>query len=197
MDLTNRDVREITMSKYFNKKTVPYWIIALLVVLIAIILAVQFKANSSSQTTTTTVKTSSSSEKASSSTKKYVAGKDYTIKYYNVNSISKSKLDAVLSKFGALDFHDLIVNGYGKKNSRISEIRAFYNKTLNWVIIKVSIDLPAGTYSSSDATDDFVYSVNNKKLIEYPSEQTDTDYDSMDNRVLVYDWENLVSPNSK
>ncbi|WP_353954807.1 hypothetical protein [Leuconostoc citreum] len=64
MDLTKSDVREITMSKYFNKKTVPYWVIAVLVVVIIVLGIYVYNLSNRSTTTIVTAPTkSASSEK--------------------------------------------------------------------------------------------------------------------------------------
>ncbi|MBZ6014583.1 alanyl-tRNA synthetase [Leuconostoc gelidum subsp. gelidum] len=183
MDITNRDVREITMSKYFNKKTVPYWIIAVLVVLIAIILAVQFKANSSSQTTTATVKTSSSSEKASSSTKKYVAGKDYKIAYSNTNLIDKVTIQKGLKASYLTDINDLM-NTDEQTGSNMAKVEVYYNKDKNLLVE----NLFKNGHSSNEATTAVVYDLKNNQIVN-SGVNYDTNYQPS---WLVYTWEKLA-----
>ena len=183
MDITNRDVREITMSKYFNKKTVPYWIIAVLVILIAIILAVHFKANSSSQTTTTTVKTSSSSEKASSSTKKYVAGKDYKITYSNTNLIDKATIQKGLKASYLTDINDLM-NTDQQTGSNMAKIEVYYNKDKNLLVER----LFKNGYSGNQDSARVVYDISQGKI---PDNGADTDSHYLD-LPLVYTWEKLT-----
>lgn len=182
MDITNRDVREITMSKYFTKKSISYWIIAVLVILIAIILAVQFKANSNSQTTTSTVKTSSSSEKASSSTKKYVEGKDYKITYSNTNLIDKATIQKGLKASYLTDINDLM-NTDEQTGSNMAKIEVYYNKDKN---IFVENLFKNGT-PNNEATTAVVYDVGSNKIIQDGSNY-DTNYQSS---WLVYTWEKL------
>ncbi|MCJ2168104.1 alanyl-tRNA synthetase [Leuconostoc citreum] len=183
MDLTKRDVREITMSKYFTKKSILYWIIAVLVVLIGIILAVQFKANSSSQTTTATVKTSSSSEKASSSTKKYVAGKDYKITYSNTNLIDKATIQKGLKASYLTDINDLM-NTDQQTGSNMAKIEVYYNKDKNLLVER----LFKNGYSGNQDSARVVYDISQGKI---PDNGADTDSHYPD-LPLVYTWEKLT-----
>ncbi|CUW19565.1 FIG00773527: hypothetical protein [Leuconostoc inhae] len=183
MDMTNRDVREITMSKYFNKKTAPYWVIAVLVVLIAIILAVQFKANSSNQTTTATVKTSNSSEKASSSTKKYVAGKDYKITYSNTNLIDKATIQKGLKASYLTDINDLM-NTDEQTGSNMAKIEVYYNKDKNLLVE----NLFKNGHSSNEATTAVVYDLKNNQIVN-SGVNYDTNYQPS---WIVYTWERLT-----
>ena len=183
MDLTKRDLREITMSKYFNKKTVSYWVIAVLVVLIAVILAVKFKANSSNQTTTATVKTSSSSEKASSSTKKYVAGKDYKITYSNTNLIDKATIQKGLKASYLTDINDLM-NTDQQTGSNMAKIEVYYNKDKNLLVER----LFKNGYSGNQDSARVVYDISQGKI---PDNGADTDSHYLD-LPLVYTWEKLT-----
>ena len=182
MDITNRDVREITMSKYFTKKSIPYWIIAVLVVLIAIILAVQFKANSSSQTTTTTVKTSSSSEKASSSTKKYVAGKDYKITYSNTNLIDKSTLDKALKNSVPGEGISYLMDTNEDTGANMAKIEVYYNKDKNLLVER----LFKNGYKDNQPTQTVGYDL--QKQAMNLDKTFGNDYL---NQPLVYTWEKL------
>ena len=183
MDLTKRDVREITMPKHFNKKTVPYWIIAVLVILIAIILAVQFKADSSSQTTTATVKTSSSSEKASSSIKKYVAGKDYKITYSNTNLIDKATIQKGLKASYLTDINDLM-NTDQQTGSNMAKIEVYYNKDKNLLVER----LFKNGYSGNQDSARVVYDISQGKISDNGAD-TDSHYLDLP---LVYTWEKLT-----
>lgn len=183
MDLTKRDVREITMPKHFTKKSILYWIIAVLVVLIGIILAVQFKANSSSQTTTATVKTSSSSEKASSSTKKYVAGKDYKITYSNTNLIDKATIQKGLKASYLTDINDLM-NTDQQTGSNMAKIEVYYNKDKNLLVER----LFKNGYSGNQDSARVVYDISQGKI---PDNGADTDSHYLD-LPLVYTWEKLT-----
>lgn len=182
MDLTKRDVREITMPKHFNKKTVPYWIIAVLVILIAIILAMHFKANSSSQTTTTTVKTSSSSEKASSSIKKYVAGKDYKITYSNTNLIDKATLDKALKNSTGADISYMMDTS--EDGGDMAKVEVYYNKDKNLLVER----LFKNGYSGNQDSARVVYDISQGKI---PDNGADTDSHYLD-LPLVYTWEKLT-----
>lgn len=182
MDMTNRDVREITMSKYFNKKTAPYWVIAVLVVLIAIILAVQFKANSSNQTTTATVKTSDSSEKASSSTKKYVAGKDYKITYSNTNLIDRSTLDKALKNSTGADISYMMDTS--EDGGDMAKVEVYYNKDKNLLVE----NLFETGHSINEATTAVVYDLKNNQIVN-SGVNYDTNYQPS---WLVYTWERLT-----
>lgn len=184
MDMTNRDVREITMSKYFNKKTAPYWVIAVLVVLIAIILAVQFNANSSSQTTTATVKTSSSSEKASSSIKKYVAGKDYKITYSNTNLIDKATLDKALKNSVPGEGISYLMDTNEDTGANMAKIEVYYNKDKNLLVE----NLFKNGHSTNEATTAVVYDLKNNQFVN-SGVNYDTNYQPS---WLVYTWEKLT-----
>jgi ribosomal protein S24E len=183
MDLTKRDLREITMSKYFNKKTVSYWVIAVLVVLIAVILAVKFKANSSNQKTTATVKTSSSSEKASSSTKKYVAGKDYKITYSNTNLIDKATIQKGLKASYLTDINDLM-NTDQQTGSNMAKIEVYYNKDKNLLVER----LFKNGYKGDEDTTRVVYDLTQGKI---PDNGADTNVYYQPSW-LVYTWERLT-----
>lgn len=182
MDMTNRDVREMTMSKYFNKKTAPYWVIAVLVVLIAIILAVQFKANSSNQTTTATVKTSNSSEKASSSTKKYVAGKDCKITYSNTNLIDRSTLDKALKNSTGADISYMMDTS--EDGGDMAKVEVYYNKDKNLLVE----NLFENGHSINEATTAVVYDLKNNQIVN-SGVNYDTNYQPS---WLVYTWERLT-----
>lgn len=183
MDLTKRDVREIIMSKYFTKKSILYWIIAVLVVLIGIILAVQFKANSSSQTTTATVKTSSSSEKASSSIKKYFAGKDYKITYNNTDLIDKATIQKGLKASYLTDINDLM-NTDEQTGSNMAKIEVYYNKDKNLLVE----NLFKNGHSTNEATTAVVYDLKNNQIVN-SGVNYDTNYQPS---WLVYTWERLT-----
>lgn len=180
--MTNRDVREITMSKYFNKKTAPYCVIAVLVVLIAIILAVQFKANSSNQTTTATVKTSNSSEKASSSTKKYVAGKAYRITYSNTNLIDRSTLDKALKNSTGADISYMMDTS--EDGGDMAKVEVYYNKDKNLLVE----NLFENGHSINEATTAVVYDLKNNQIVN-SGVNYDTNYQPS---WLVYTWERLT-----
>ena len=182
MDLTKRDVREITMPKHFNKKTVPYWVVAGLVILIGIILAVQFKANSSSQTTTATVKTSSSSEKASSSIKKYVAGKDYKITYSNTNLIDKATIQKGLKAIYLTDINDLM-NTDQQTGSNMAKIEVYYNKDKNLLVER----LFKNGYKDNQPTQTVGYD-----LQKHAMNLDKTFGNDYLNQPLVYTWEKLT-----
>ncbi|MBZ1513142.1 alanyl-tRNA synthetase [Leuconostoc mesenteroides] len=184
MDLTKRDVREITMPKHFNKKTVPYWVVAGLVILIGIILAVQFKANSSNQTTTATVKTSSSSEKASSSIKKYVAGKDYKITYSNTNLIDKATLDKALKNSVPGEGISYLMDTNEDTGANMAKIEVYYNKDKNLLVE----NLFKNGHSTNEATTAVVYDLKNNQIVN-SGVNYDTNYQPS---WLVYTWEKLT-----
>ncbi|WP_010001052.1 hypothetical protein [Leuconostoc lactis] len=169
------------MSKYFTKKSILYWIIAGLVVLIGIILAVQFKANSSSQTTTATVKTSSSSEKASSSIKKYVAGKDYKITYSNTNLIDKATLDKALKNSTGADISYMMDTS--EDGGDMAKIEVYYNKDKNLLVE----NLFKNGHSTNEATTAVVYDLKNNQIVN-SGVNYNTNYQLS---WLVYTWEKL------
>lgn len=151
MDLTNRDVREITMPKKPNKEkllddvkdekpvkskilTLPILIIGFLVILFGayMLYAMTHKHITSKTETSTIVKTSSSSEKSSSSTKKYVAGKDYKITYSNTNLIGKATLDKALKNSTGSDISYMMDTS--EDGGDMAKVEVYYNKDKNLLV---------------------------------------------------------------
>jgi hypothetical protein len=200
MDITNRDVREITMPKKPNKEklldevkdekpvkskilTLPILIIGFLVILFGayMLYAMTHKHITSKTETSTVVKTSSSSEKSSSSTKKYVAGKDYKITYSNTNLIDKSTITKALDANGLNDINDLMDTS--EDGGDMAKVEVYYNKDKN---IFVENLFKNGT-PNNEATTAVVYDVGSNKIIQDGSNY-DTNYQSS---WLVYTWEKL------
>lgn len=183
MDMTNRDVREITMSKYFNKKTVPYWVIAVLVVVIIVLGIYVYNLSNRSTTTIVTAPTkSASSEKASSSTQKYVAGKDYKITYSNTNLIDKATIQKGLKASYLTDINDLM-NTDQQTGSNMAKIEVYYNKDKNLLVE----NLFKNGHSSNEATTAVVYDLKNNQIVN-SGVNYDTNYQPS---WLVYTWEKL------
>lgn len=183
MDLTKRDVRKITMSKYFNKKTVPYWVIAVLVVVIIVLGIYVYNLSNRSTTTIVTAPTkSASSEKASSSTQKYVAGKDYKITYSNTNLIDKATIQKGLKASYLTDINDLM-NTDQQTGSNMAKIEVYYNKDKNLLVE----NLFKNGHSSNEATTAVVYDLKNNQIVN-SGVNYDTNYQPS---WLVYTWEKL------
>ncbi|MDV8932111.1 alanyl-tRNA synthetase [Leuconostoc citreum] len=183
MDLTKSDVREITMSKYFNKKTVPYWVIAVLVVVIIVLGIYVYNLSNRSTTTIVTAPTkSASSEKASSSTQKYVAGKDYKITYSNTNLIDKATIQKGLKASYLTDINDLM-NTDQQTGSNMAKIEVYYNKDKNLLVE----NLFKNGHSSNEATTAVVYDLKNNQIVN-SGVNYDTNYQPS---WLVYTWEKL------
>ncbi|MFP1610494.1 alanyl-tRNA synthetase [Leuconostoc suionicum] len=201
MDITNRDVREITMSKKPNKEklldevkdekpvkskilTLPVLVIGFLVILFGayMLYAMTHKHITSKTETSTVVKTSSSSEKASSSTKKYVAGKDYKITYSNTNLIDKSTITKALDANGLNDINDLM--NTSEDGGDMAKIEVYYNKEENLLVERLFKNGYKGNQDSARV----VYDISQGKI---PDNGADTDSHYLD-LPLVYTWEKLT-----
>ncbi|WP_273954791.1 alanyl-tRNA synthetase [Leuconostoc mesenteroides] len=200
MDLTNRDVREITMSKDIKKQklldevkdekpvkskilTLPILIIGFLVVVFgAYMLYAMTHMHVTSKTETSTVKTSSGSEKASSSTKKYVAGKDYKITYNNTDLIDKSTITKALDANGLNDINDLMDTS--EDGGNMAKVEVYYNKDKNLLVE----NLFKNGHSTNEATTAVVYDLKNNQIVN-SGVNYDTNYQPS---WLVYTWERLT-----
>ncbi|MCM6832685.1 alanyl-tRNA synthetase [Leuconostoc mesenteroides] len=200
MDLTNRDVREITMSKKPNKEklldkvkdeklvkskilTLPILIIGFLVIVFgAYMFYTMTHMHVTSKTETSTVKTSSGSEKASSSTKKYVAGKDYKITYNNTDLIDKSTITKALDANGLNDINDLMDTS--EDGGDMAKVEVYYNKDKNLLVER----LFKNGYSGNQDSARVVYDISQGKI---PDNGADTDSHYLD-LPLVYTWEKLT-----
>ncbi|MCX7578941.1 alanyl-tRNA synthetase [Leuconostoc falkenbergense] len=201
MDLTKRDVREITMSKDIKKQkllddvkdekpvkskilTLPILIIGFLVVVFgAYMLYAMTHKHVTSKTETSTVKTSINSEKASSSTKKYVAGKDYKVTYSNTNLIDKATIQKGLKASYLTDINDLM-NADQQTGSNMAKIEVYYNKDKNLLVER----LFKNGYSGNQDSARVVYDISQGKI---PDNGADTDSHYLD-LPLVYTWEKLT-----
>ncbi|MBZ1507325.1 alanyl-tRNA synthetase [Leuconostoc mesenteroides] len=200
MDLTKRDVREITMSKDIKKQklldevkdekpvkskilTLPILIIGFLVVVFgAYMLYAMTHMHVTSKTETSTVKTSSGSEKASSSTKKYVAGKDYKITYNNTDLIDKSTITKALDANGLNDINDLMDTS--EDGGDMAKVEVYYNQDKNLLVE----NLFKNGHSSNKATTAVVYDLKNNQIVN-SGVNYDTNYQPT---WLVYTWEKLT-----
>ena len=200
MDITNRDVREITMSKDIKKQklldevkdekpvkskilTLPILIIGFLVVVFgAYMLYAMTHMHVTSKTETSTVKTSSNSEKASSSTKKYVAGKDYKVTYSNTDLIDKSTITKALDANGLNEINDLMDTS--EDGGDMAKVEVYYNKDKNLLVER----LFKNGYSGNQDSARVVYDISQGKI---PDNGADTDSHYLD-LPLVYTWEKLT-----
>lgn len=201
MDITNRDVREITMSKKPNKEklldevkdekpvkskilTLPILIIGFLVILFGayMLYAMTHKHITNQTETSAIVKTSSSSEKSSSSTKKYVAGKDYKITYSNTNLIDKSTITKALDANGLNDINDLM--NTSEDGGDMSKIEVYYNKDKNLLVER----LFKNGYKGDEDTTRVVYDITQGKI---PDNGADTNVYYQPSW-LVYTWKKLA-----
>ncbi|OQJ70010.1 alanyl-tRNA synthetase [Leuconostoc pseudomesenteroides] len=201
MDITNRDVREITMSKKPNKEklldkvndekpvkskilTLPILIIGFLVVVFgAYMLYAMTHMHVTSKTETSTIKKSSNSEKASSSNKKYVAGKDYKINYNNTDLIDKATIQKGLKASYLTDINDLM-NTDEQTGSNMAKIEVYYNKDKNLLVE----NLFKNGHSTNEATTAVVYDLKNNQIVN-SGVNYDTNYQPS---WLVYTWERLT-----
>ncbi|MBZ1532368.1 alanyl-tRNA synthetase, partial [Leuconostoc mesenteroides] len=176
MDITNRDVREITMSKDIKKQklldevkdekpvkskilTLPILIIGFLVVVFgAYMLYAMTHMHVTSKTETSTAKTSSNSEKASSSTKNYVAGKDYKITYNNTDLIDKSTITKALDANGLNDINDLMDTS--EDGGDMAKVEVYYNKDKNLLVER----LFKNGYKGDEDTTRVVYDLTQGKI---------------------------------
>lgn len=199
MDLTKRDVREITMSKKPNKEklldkvkdekpvkskilTLPILIIGFLVIVFgAYMLYAMTHMHVTSKTETSTVKTSSNSEKASSSTKKYVAGKDYKITYNNTDLIDKSTITKALDANGLNDINDLMDTS--EDGGDMAKVEVYYNKDKNLLVER----LFKNGYKDNQPTQTVGYD-----LQKHAMNLDKTFGNDYLNQPLVYTWEKLT-----
>ncbi|MBE4728055.1 alanyl-tRNA synthetase [Leuconostoc suionicum] len=200
MDITNRDVREITMSKKPNKEklldkvkdekpvkskilTLPILIIGFLVIVFgAYMLYAMTHIHVTSKTETSIVKTSSNSEKASSSTKKYVAGKDYKITYSNTNLIDRSTLDKALKNSTGADISYMMDTS--EDGGDMAKVEVYYNKDKNLLVER----LFKNGYKGDEDTTRVVYDLTQGKI---PDNGADTNVYYQPSW-LVYTWERLT-----
>jgi len=200
MDITNRDVREITMSKKPNKEklldkvkdekpvkskilTLPILIIGFLVVVFgAYMLYAMTHMHVTSRTETSTVKTSSNSEKASSSNKKYVAGKDYKVTYSNTDLIDRSTLDKALKNSTGADISYMMDTS--EDGGDMAKVEVYYNKDKNLLVE----NLFENGHSINEATTAVVYDLKNNQIVN-SGVNYDTNYQPS---WLVYTWERLT-----
>ena len=200
MDLTKRDVREITMSKDIKKQKLldevkdekpvkskilrlPILIIGFLVVVFgAYMLYAMTHMHVTSKTETSTVKTSSNSEKASSSTKKYVAGKDYKVTYSNTDLIDKSTITKALDANGLNDINDLMDTS--EDGGDMAKVEVYYNKDKNLLVER----LFKNGYKGDEDTTRVVYDLTQGKI---PDNGADTNVYYQPSW-LVYTWEKLT-----
>ena len=202
MDITNRDVREITMSKKPNKEklldkvkdekpvkskilTLPILIIGFLVVVFgAYMLYAMTHMHVTSKTETSTVKTSSNSEKASSSNKKYVAGKDYKVTYSNTNLIDKATLDKSLKNSVPGEGISYLMDTNEDTGANMAKIEVYYNKDKNLLVER----LFKNGYKGDEDTTRVVYDLTQGKI---PDNGADTNVYYQPSW-LVYTWERLT-----
>ncbi|MFL2053066.1 alanyl-tRNA synthetase [Leuconostoc mesenteroides] len=200
MDLTKRDVREITMSKKPNKEklldkvsdekpvkskilTLPILIIGFLVIVFgAYMLYAMTHMHVTSKTETSTVKTSSGSEKASSSTKKYIEGKDYKITYSNTNLIDKATLDKALKNSTGADISYMMDTS--EDGGDMAKVEVYYNKDKNLLVER----LFKNGYKGDEDTTRVVYDLTQGKI---PDNGADTNVYYQPSW-LVYTWERLT-----
>lgn len=200
MDLTKRDVREITMSKKPNKEklldkvndekpvkskilTLPILIIGFLVIVFgAYMLYAMTHMHVTSKTETSTVKTSSGSEKASSSTKKYIEGKDYKITYSNTNLIDKATLDKALKNSTGADISYMMDTS--EDGGDMAKVEVYYNKDKNLLVER----LLKNGYKGDEDTTRVVYDLTQGKI---PDNGADTNVYYQPSW-LVYTWERLT-----
>ncbi|MCT4376617.1 alanyl-tRNA synthetase [Leuconostoc suionicum] len=200
MDITNRDVREIAMSKKPNKEklldkvndekpvkskilTLPILIIGFLVIVFgAYMLYAMTHMHVTSKTETSTVKTSSGSEKASSSAKKYIEGKDYKITYSNTNLIDKATLDKALKNSTGADISYMMDTS--EDGGDMAKVEVYYNKDKILLVER----LFKNGYKGDEDTTRVVYDLTQGKI---PDNGADTNVYYQPSW-LVYTWERLT-----
>ncbi|MDY5166446.1 alanyl-tRNA synthetase [Leuconostoc citreum] len=201
MDLTKRDVREITMPKDIKKQklldevknekpikskilTLPILIIGFLVVVFgAYMLYAMTHMHVTSKTETSTVKTSSNSEKASSSNKKYVAGKDYKVTYSNTNLIDKATLDKALKNSVPGEGISYLMDTNEDTGANMAKIEVYYNKDKNLLVER----LFKNGYKDNQPTQTVGYDLQKQSM--NLDKTFGNDYL---NQPLVYTWEKLT-----
>ncbi|MCT4380777.1 alanyl-tRNA synthetase [Leuconostoc pseudomesenteroides] len=184
MDILTTRYERKNMSekpKKFEKKNVLYLVIAGLAVIIIILLVfLMTRSNNSGATTAETGATAKvSSSASSSSAKKYVEGKDYTVKYSNDGIIDKSSIDEAMNATGVNNYTDDLDTS--SKGGNLAKIEVFYNKSKNVIVQK----LYENGYKDNEPTMINAYDLTKKDMIR--SNIGKLYYNNMP---LVYTWTN-------
>lgn len=146
--------------------------------LVMIVLLVLLLTGGTSKNTGATTKETGATAKtqsSSSSTKKYVEGKDYSIKYSNQGIVDKATLDKALDNTGSKNYDSFI----DKDGHNYSKIEFLYNKDKNQFVIKA--------YKVGNSAPNTVssYSIKDNKDIGLIT-------NGYDNLPIVYTWTNLT-----
>lgn len=184
MDILTTRYERKNMSekpKKFEKKNVLYLVIAgLAVIIITLLLFLMTRSNNSGATTVETGATAQvSSSASSSSTKKYVEGKDYTVKYSNDGIIDKSSIDEAMSATGVNNYTDDLDTS--SKGGNLAKIEVFYNKSKNVIVQK----LYENGYKNNEPTMINAYDLTKKDMI-----RSNIGKSYYNNMPLVYTWTN-------
>lgn len=148
--------------------------------LVMIVLLVLLLTGGTSKNTGATTKETGATAKtqsSSSSTKKYVEGKDYSIKYSNQGIVDKAILDKGINVLGFNDPQFLI----GRDTGSYSKIDVFYNKEKGLLVSK---NYKVGNTEPDSYTS---YSIKENKVLD--GRPQTTDYENMP---VVYTWTNLT-----
>ncbi|QYU58820.1 alanyl-tRNA synthetase [Weissella confusa] len=130
------------MSKIFSKQALPYWIIALLVVIIGIMLGSgailnSVKVNTSGNgVTKSQAARQNTSSSTSSTTKKYVEGKDYKITYTNDGVIDRAKLDKGLKGTSFITDYDWLMDTNKDTGANMAKIEVYYDEDNDMLIAR-------------------------------------------------------------
>ncbi|WP_349584398.1 alanyl-tRNA synthetase [Leuconostoc citreum] len=148
--------------------------------LVMIVLLVLLLTGGTSKNTGATTKETGATAKtqsSSSSTKKYVEGKDYSIKYSNQGIVDKATIDKARDAIGINDLSFLMKKGSGA----YSKYELLYNKDKNLIVSK--------NYSANNNEPESItrYSVADNKVLD--GRPQTTDYENMP---VVYTWTNLT-----
>ncbi|MGR8808811.1 hypothetical protein [Leuconostoc citreum] len=198
MDILNNQFERENMSeKKSNKTQVLYLAIAGAGVIILVLLVLLLtgglsngNTGATTQETGTTAKPKASSS-SSSSTKNYVEGKDYKVEYFSSNDISNEKLKNKLKQYGVFDY-DILMDSKNKNNADFSpfeQIKVYYNKQLDWLIIDGSKRPKPGMEGGARMGTLSVRSLKDDKEIDGPG-SINEDYKT--NAKLVYNWRNVT-----
>ncbi|MCK8605642.1 alanyl-tRNA synthetase [Leuconostoc citreum] len=167
-----------------NKTQILYLAIAgagvIILVLLVLLLTGGFSngnTGATAQETGTTAKPTASSF-SSSSTKKYVEGKDYSIKYSNAGVVDKTKLDKAIKGMSMDDISSFIDT---KTSSDIAKIEFIYNSSQDTFIIK--------TYHVGNDKPNAITRYSNKENAVVQGQVSPKEYD---NQPVVYTWTNLT-----
>lgn len=146
-----------------------------LVMIVLLVLLLTGGTSKNNGATTKETGATAKTQSSSSSTKKYVEGKDYSIKYSNQGIVDKATIDKALENSGRTDYANLI----DSNKHNYSKIEMLFDKDKNLFVFK---NYKVGNSSADTITS---YSIADNKTIGLIT-------NGYDNLPVVYTWTNLT-----